>query len=69
MIFKNGWKKATHWPGWVDKAFHKQFNRQKNPYDKVYKFNGRSTSYKVKVIGDVQGGSYYFYNKKRRNKK
>lgn len=70
MIFfnkKNKWVKATYWPRWVDKAFHKQFNSQENPYDKIYKFNGKNLRYKVEVVGDVQGGSYYFYNKMKLN--
>ncbi len=58
-------------PKWVISVFHKQFNKNyyrgnKNPYDKKYYFKGKTFEYKIVVLGNVQGGSYYYYRKLRK---
>ena len=79
-FFKNlieGWEKIgigadqSKLPSWVVNAFHKQFNKNyyignRNPYDKSYLFKGKTFEYKIEVIGDVQGGSYYYYKRLRK---
>ena len=70
---KEDWKEIDResLPRWVITAFHKQFNRNyrkgnRNPYDKTYYFKGKTFEYKIKVLGNVQGGSYYYYRKLRK---
>ena len=67
----NLWERVEQIPIWVLKSFRKEFNKNyykgnKNPYDKSYYFNGKTFQYKVKVIGDIQGGSYYYYRRLRK---
>ncbi len=72
-IYNGGWEEIDYCPKWVSKAFLKCFNKNYyrgngNPYDKTYIFKGNRFIYKIRVDGDVQGGSYYYYRKKKEPK-
>lgn len=66
-----GWRETETVPNWVLTNFHRQFKKNyyrgnKSPYDKIYYFKGKTFEYKIVVLGNVQGGSYYYYKRLRK---
>jgi hypothetical protein len=69
-LFHCRWERINSLPEWVSKAFHKDFNKNysrgnRNPYNKVYHYKGKSFIYKIVVTDLVQGGCYSYYKRIR----